>query len=83
MDPYLGISDDFQIYVKPQYEVKDYGSASDNEEAYSTLCELRDKAYESDKVIFDILVESLSTITKVSSSTLHTAFSCARLIIFL
>ncbi|XP_047975823.1 protein SEMI-ROLLED LEAF 2 isoform X1 [Salvia hispanica] len=64
VDPYLGISDDFQVYVKPQHEVKDYGSAFDNEEALSTLTELRDKAYEADKKLFSILVESLSTITK-------------------
>ncbi|KAH6762491.1 hypothetical protein C2S52_019924 [Perilla frutescens var. hirtella] len=64
VDPYLGITDDFQVYVKPQYEAKDYGSASDNDEAFSTLTDLRDKAYESDKVVFDMLVESLSTITK-------------------
>lgn len=50
--------------------MKDYGSAFDNEEALSTLTELRDKAYEADKKLFSILVESLSTITKVSSSTL-------------
>lgn len=68
VDPYLGITDDFQVYVKPQHEVKDYGSASDNDEALSTLTEQREKAYESDKVVFDILVDSLSTITKVSSS---------------
>lgn len=74
MDPYLGISDGFQVYVKPQHEFRDYGSASDNEEALSTLTEQREKAYESDKVVFAILVESLSTITKVSSSTLKTAF---------
>lgn len=64
VDPYVGISDDFQVYVKSQSEVKGYGSASDNEEALSTLAELRNKTCESDKVVFAILVESLSTITK-------------------
>ncbi|GFP87928.1 hypothetical protein PHJA_000936500, partial [Phtheirospermum japonicum] len=64
VDPYVGIGDDFQVYVKSQSEVKDYGSASDNEEALSTLVELRDKAFESDKIVLSILAESLSTITK-------------------
>ncbi|KAL2231298.1 UNVERIFIED_CONTAM: Protein SEMI-ROLLED LEAF 2 [Sesamum indicum] len=64
VDPYLGISDNFQVYVKSQSEVKDYGSVSDNEEALSTLLELREKAYESDKIVFSIFVESLSSITK-------------------
>ncbi|PIN14940.1 hypothetical protein CDL12_12415 [Handroanthus impetiginosus] len=64
VDPYVGISDDFRVYVKPQSESKDYGSASENKEALSTLTELRGKACESDKIVFAILVESLSTITK-------------------
>ncbi|KAL0387347.1 UNVERIFIED_CONTAM: protein SEMI-ROLLED LEAF 2 [Sesamum radiatum] len=68
VDPYLGISDNFQVYVKSQSEVKDYGSASDNEEALSTLLELRGKAYESDKIVFSMLVESLSSITKEFSA---------------
>ncbi|KAK4491350.1 hypothetical protein RD792_002086 [Penstemon davidsonii] len=64
VDPYVGISDGFQVYVKPQTNLKEYGSASDNREASSTLSELRDKAYESDKIVLSILVESLSVITK-------------------
>lgn len=67
VDPYVGISEDFQVYVKSQSEVKGYGSASDNEQALSTLAELRNTTCESDKVVFAILVESLSTITKVLS----------------
>ncbi|GFP82680.1 probable phenylalanine--tRNA ligase beta subunit [Phtheirospermum japonicum] len=64
VDPYVGIGDDFQAYVKSQCEVKDYGSAFDNEEALSALVELQDKAFESDKTVLSILAESLSTITK-------------------
>ncbi|KAL3651352.1 hypothetical protein CASFOL_004354 [Castilleja foliolosa] len=64
VDPYVGISDDFQIYVKSQSEMKDYGSASDNKEALSTLVEVRDKAFETDETVFSILAEGLSTITK-------------------
>ncbi|KAL3843542.1 hypothetical protein ACJIZ3_000945 [Penstemon smallii] len=64
VDPYVGISNGFQVYVKPQTDLKEYGSASDNREASSTLSELRDKAYESDKIVLSILVESLSVIIK-------------------
>ncbi|GER48585.1 ARM repeat superfamily protein [Striga asiatica] len=67
VDPHIGISDDFQVYVKSQSEVKDYGSASDNEEALLTLVNLRGKSQESDKVVLSLLVESLSTITKYES----------------
>ncbi|KAL6514836.1 hypothetical protein OROGR_020415 [Orobanche gracilis] len=64
VDPYIGISDDFQVYVKSASEMKKYGSDSDNEEALSVLANLRDKGNEADKIVFSILVESLSTITK-------------------
>ncbi|CAA0816532.1 Uncharacterized protein SHERM_16398 [Striga hermonthica] len=67
VDPHVGISDDFQVYLKSQSEVKDYGSASDNEEALLTLVSLRSKSQESDKVVLSLLVESLSTITKYES----------------
>lgn len=71
MDPYVGINDDFQVFMKPQSEVKDYGSASDNEAALSALVKLRDKAHESDKIVFAMLVEGLSMITKVVFSELY------------
>lgn len=64
VDPYIGISDDFQVFLKPQSEGKEYGSASDNEEALSKLNEMCDKVYESDKTITGMLAESLSTVTK-------------------
>ncbi|XP_073038450.1 protein SEMI-ROLLED LEAF 2-like isoform X1 [Primulina eburnea] len=64
VDPFIGISDDYQVYLKPQVEVKDYGSASDNEEALSFLTKLQDKAYKSDKIVYGLLFESLSSITK-------------------
>lgn len=65
MDPYVGISGDFQVYVRPQAEVNNYSSASDNEQASSALSELRDSAHESDKSALSILVESLPELTKV------------------
>ncbi len=64
-DPYLGISDDLQVYVKPQADIRDYGSVTDNQLASSLLLELRNKIYESDTVIMDILVQNLSGITEV------------------
>ncbi|XP_073045455.1 protein SEMI-ROLLED LEAF 2-like isoform X1 [Primulina eburnea] len=64
VDPFIGISDGYQVYLKPHVEVKDYGSASNNDEASSILTKLRDKAYESDKLVFGMLSDSLSGITK-------------------
>lgn len=65
VDPYLGISDDLQVYVKPQVNERDYASFTDNQVATSSLIELRNRIYESDKVIRDILVQSLSGIIEV------------------
>ncbi|KDP23388.1 hypothetical protein JCGZ_23221 [Jatropha curcas] len=65
VDPYLCISDDLQVHSKPQADVREYGSAVDNQLAASLLLELRNKAYECDKVIMDILIQSLSTATEV------------------
>ncbi|CAA0827273.1 Uncharacterized protein SHERM_22968 [Striga hermonthica] len=45
VDAYIGIRDDFQVYVKSHSEVKDFGSASDNEEALLTHVDLRGKAH--------------------------------------
>ncbi|KAG8363903.1 hypothetical protein BUALT_Bualt19G0070900 [Buddleja alternifolia] len=74
VDPYVGITDDFQFYVKPQ-SLKEYGSTSDNEEALSTLIELRDKSYESDKIVLAILVQSLFTITKLEAEEISKQLS--------
>lgn len=62
----MAINDDLQVCVKPQANVRDYGSVTDNQVAMSLLLELRNKIYESDKVIMDILIQSLSSITEVS-----------------
>ncbi|KAL7082972.1 hypothetical protein ACP275_14G133400 [Erythranthe tilingii] len=64
VDTYVGITDDFQVYVKHQSEATTYGSASDNEEALKTLIEVREKAYESDRVVFATLVDGLAAVTK-------------------
>ncbi|GMP39973.1 hypothetical protein CsSME_00010606 [Camellia sinensis var. sinensis] len=61
VDPYLGISDDFQVYVKPGADVREYGSVTDNQVATSLLFDLRNKISESDKILVDILVQNLSS----------------------
>ena len=65
IDPYLGISDDLQVYLKPEVDVRGFGSVADNQLATSLLSELRNKLYESENVIVDILVQNLANITKV------------------
>lgn len=70
VDPYVGISDDLQVYVNPQADVNGYGSATDNEAATSLLIELQSKLYESDKIIVDIIVRSLSSITELEADDL-------------
>ena len=65
VDPYVGISDDFQVYVKPRADVREYGSVADNQEATSLLFDLRNRTNETDKILVDSLVQSLSAITEV------------------
>ncbi|EOY11659.1 Uncharacterized protein TCM_026768 isoform 3, partial [Theobroma cacao] len=64
-DPYLGISEDLQVFLRPQADVRGYGSVTDNQLASSLLMELRDKLDESNKVMMDILVQNLSTVTEL------------------
>lgn len=65
-DPYLVISEDLHIYLKPQADLREYGSVTDNELAQSYLSDLRNKVYEADNVIMDILAQNLSVITEVT-----------------
>ncbi|GAV92254.1 hypothetical protein CFOL_v3_35635 [Cephalotus follicularis] len=65
VDPYLCIGDDLQVYAKPQADVREYGSFTDNQLASSVLVELRKIIYESNNAILDILVRNLSTITEL------------------
>uniref|UniRef100_A0A803PW87 Uncharacterized protein n=1 Tax=Cannabis sativa TaxID=3483 RepID=A0A803PW87_CANSA len=67
IDPYLGISDDLQVYVKPDADVREFGSASDNQLATSTLSELRNKIYDTENIVIDILVQNLTNITKLEA----------------
>ncbi|KAK8638609.1 hypothetical protein V6N13_137024 [Hibiscus sabdariffa] len=70
-DPYLGIDKDLNVFVKPQADVRGFGSVADNQHASSLLLELRDKIYESDNIMMDILVQNLSTVTELGMDDLR------------
>ncbi|CAI9103529.1 OLC1v1002029C2 [Oldenlandia corymbosa var. corymbosa] len=70
VDPYIGISDDFQVYVKPQANVREYGSPTENQAAAILLSQLHGKMKEYGKVMVDILVENLSNITQMKADDL-------------
>lgn len=70
VDPYVGISNDFQVFVKPLANVGEYGSPKDNEGASSLLSELRKNIFESENIMLDILSQSLSKITKMEANDL-------------
>lgn len=65
VDPYVGIGDDLQVHVKAHADVRGYGSVADNQLASSLLSELQSKIFESDKVLMDILLQTLSTTTEL------------------
>ncbi|GKU91130.1 hypothetical protein SLEP1_g5046 [Rubroshorea leprosula] len=71
VDPFLGISDDLQVFVRPDADLRGYGSATDNKMASSLLFELRDKISESSEAVMDILVQKLSTITELEEAILR------------
>lgn len=75
VDPFLGISDGYQVYLKPHADVRKYGSAADNEAAVSSLSELRDKIQECHEIIKDILVRSLSSIAEVEEDDIFKQLS--------
>ncbi|KAK1316161.1 hypothetical protein QJS10_CPA05g00220 [Acorus calamus] len=62
VDPYLHVSNDMQLHIKPQIDVREYGSLSDQQSASSTLSELRKAACESDQNLQDIIVQGLANI---------------------
>ncbi|CAL1407681.1 unnamed protein product [Linum trigynum] len=65
VDPYMGISNDFQIYVKPQADLKEFGSFEDNSLAISVLDELQSRISESKITMMNILVLNLSITTEM------------------
>lgn len=71
VDPCLGVDENFQVYVKPQAGVKQYGSASDNQAATLYMSELQDKnIIESDKVLLETIARYLCCIVKVEEEEL-------------
>ncbi|KAJ4955982.1 hypothetical protein NE237_012765 [Protea cynaroides] len=77
VDPFLGIGDDLQLYIKPQADVREYGSAADHQAASSLLSKLRETVQESEKVILDILVRSLSRATELDAEDVVRQLSVA------
>ncbi|XP_009783972.1 protein SEMI-ROLLED LEAF 2 [Nicotiana sylvestris] len=75
VDPFLGINDDYQVYLKPQADVRAYCSAADNEAAVISLSELRSKIHECHEIIKDILVKSLSSIAEVEADDIFKQLS--------
>lgn len=70
VDPFLGISDDYQVYAKSNVDVRDYGTAVDNQLASSILSELQNKIREWHKTIKDALVHNLAKVTEVDADEL-------------
>lgn len=66
VDPYLFIGDDFQLHVRPQANMKDFGSSSDSQTATSMLFEMRSKVELSNTIIIDIVAKNLSKLSKVN-----------------
>ncbi|KAJ0912836.1 hypothetical protein HanRHA438_Chr06g0278771 [Helianthus annuus] len=71
VDNYLGISDDFQVFVKPEADVKEYSSDRDNKTAAALLVELQRKMSRSYATIVDILVQKLSNMTQMETAELR------------
>lgn len=65
VDPYLFIGDDLQLHVRPQANMKDFGSSGDSQMATSMLFEMRSKVELSNTIITDIVAKNLSKISKV------------------
>ncbi|KAH9627082.1 hypothetical protein KSS87_023770 [Heliosperma pusillum] len=69
-DPYLGINEDLQVFVKPQVDQGQYGLAQDNQTATSFFADIQDKNIESEKILLDILVRHLCCIVKIDEEEL-------------
>ncbi|XP_054802794.1 protein SEMI-ROLLED LEAF 2 isoform X2 [Prosopis cineraria] len=70
IDPFLGISDDFQVYTKIHVDAREYGTAADNQLAMSTISELQNTICEYKQAMKDILVQNLANITKLDADSL-------------
>ncbi|XXG53982.1 hypothetical protein AAC387_Pa03g1977 [Persea americana] len=70
VDPYLSIGDDSQVYVKPQADVREYGSSADQQEAISTIFELKKMVGQSDKDLEGVIIQNLSRMTELDTDEL-------------
>ncbi|XP_061361425.1 protein SEMI-ROLLED LEAF 2 [Gastrolobium bilobum] len=70
VDPFLGISDDHQVYAKTHVDVREYGTAADNQLAISILSELRNNICKCHKIAQDVLVHNLANITELDTDNL-------------
>ncbi|KAL2325592.1 hypothetical protein Fmac_024650 [Flemingia macrophylla] len=75
VDPFLSISDDYQIYAKIHADARDYGTAADNRLARSILSELPNKIHECCQIIKDALVHNLANVTELDADELATQLS--------
>ncbi|KAF3783263.1 EFR3-like protein [Nymphaea thermarum] len=75
MDPYISITDDLYIYVKPPADLKEYGTDSDENAALSLLSSLRMTESESGNALIDIIVRGVSDKMEVDANSLTTELS--------
>ncbi|AAB61061.1 Hypothetical protein F2P16.24 [Arabidopsis thaliana] len=68
VDPYLFIGDDLQLHVRPQANMKDFGSSSDSQMATSMLFEMRSKVELSNTIITDIVAKNLPKLSKLEEA---------------
>ncbi|ESW16997.1 hypothetical protein PHAVU_007G201500 [Phaseolus vulgaris] len=75
VDPFLSIDDDYQVYAKINVDVREYGTAADNQLACSILSELQNKIRECHQTIKDALVHNLSSVTELDADELASLLS--------
>ncbi|XP_010546763.1 PREDICTED: uncharacterized protein LOC104818746 [Tarenaya hassleriana] len=76
VDPYLWIGDDLQLHVRPQTNMKEFGSLNDDQKmAALTLFEMRSKVEESNAIITDIVAKNISKITKLEEAVVSMELS--------
>ncbi|KAK4748810.1 hypothetical protein SAY87_015396 [Trapa incisa] len=75
IDPYLGISEEFQVYVRSQVDLREYGSVMDNQLASFSLDRLQKKVNESEMTVLDILVQNLHNITELEEADVRKQLS--------
>ncbi|CAA7017161.1 unnamed protein product [Microthlaspi erraticum] len=75
VDPYLFIGDDLQLHVRPEANMKDFGSSGDSQMATLMLFEIRSKVELSNTIITDIVAKNLSKISKLEEADVRIQLS--------